>query len=125
MLNILLATLTEVISTEKDFDNGVAAEQDVNEAKKRFSQALNAIIDYRIQLAFDVRRRAQSQERIAVADSINSNVKVTASTIRSMAALSSAPPPPSDLSTPEELEKWKEEYTEWYENKRKAGVTIK
>ena len=125
MINVLLTTLKEVIEAEQDHSTGNADERDVFEAKKRFSQALNELIDYRIQIAFDERRRSQSYERIAVADSINVGVKSMASTVKSITALNSAPPPPpKDLKDPEKLRLWRESYEDWYETKRKTGITI-
>lgn len=123
MINVLITTLTEVLSAQKDYSTGNSEAKDVDDAKKRFAQSLHEYIDYRIQKAFDIRRKHQSQDRIKVADSINSSVKSTASTIRSISALNSAPPPP-DLSDPEGLEKWKEIYEKWYETKRKDGINI-
>ena len=125
MISVLLTTLKEVIEAEQDHSTGNADERDVFEAKKRFSQALNELIDYRIQIAFDERRRSQSYERIAVADSINVGVKSMASTVKGITALNSAPPPPpKDLKDPEKLRLWRESYEDWYETKRKTGITI-
>jgi hypothetical protein len=126
MINILLTTLLGVLSAHQDRAKGVVDARELNEAKKRFSDALSGFIDYRIRLAFEQRRKTQSQEMIAVADSINASVKATATTIKSIAALNSAPPPPppEDVNNPEAMHKWREIYTEWYEKKRKQGVSI-
>lgn len=124
MINVLLATLTEVIEAQRDHAAGQADTKDVLEAKKRFSQALNELIDHRIAIAFEERRRHISQDRIATADSINAGVKSLAANIKSIAALNSAPPPPQDLKNWEAMNKWREAYSEWYETKRKKGVSI-
>lgn len=126
MINILLTTLLNVLSAHKERAGGNADAKDVNDAKKRFSDALNSIIDYRIRLAFEQRRKHQSQEMIAVADSINTSVKATRATLRGIAALNSAPPPPSPeaVNDPEAMHKWRELYQKWYDSKRKEGVTI-
>jgi len=126
MINALLTSLLSVMAAHRDRTTGNADARDVQIAKKRFAQALNGLIDYRIKLAFEERRKHQSQQMIAAADSINSTLKSTASTIKSIVALSSAPPPPrpEDLDNPEAMRKWREIYEQWYESKRKAGVSI-
>jgi hypothetical protein len=122
-MNVLLATLLEFLDLNKDFVTGNADEVEVSESKKRFFQALIDVIDYRVQIAMEERRRALSQERIAVADSINSSIKSTASTIKSITALNSAPPPPTTANS-DDMQKWLEEYDKWYNTKRKDGVSI-
>jgi hypothetical protein len=122
-MNVLLATLLEFLDLNKDFVTGNADEVEVSESKKRFFQALIDVIDYRVQIAMEERRRALSQERIAVADSINSSIKSTASTIKSITALNSAPPPPT-TANPEDMQKWLEAYDKWYNTKRKDGISI-
>lgn len=124
MINVLLATLTEVIQAQQDHATGNADTKDVLAAKKRFAQALHEIIDHRIDLAMEERRRHLSQERIARADSINAGVKNMAANIKSIAALNSAPPPPENLKDQDALKQWRDAYSEWYESKRKAGITI-
>jgi hypothetical protein len=121
MIDVLLATLTDLLEIQKAHSTGNAELDDVRESKKRFAKAAYELIDYRVQAAFEERRRYQSQERIAAADSINFAVKSTASTIKTMAALNSAPPPPENI---EDMEKWKKAYREWYETKRQDGMTI-
>lgn len=71
MINVLLATLVEYLTTQMDHSTGNADSMEVLETKKHFGQALNELIDYRIQCALEERRRHQSQERLAAADSIN------------------------------------------------------
>ena len=124
MINVLLATLTEFLEAKKDLITGNADVDSVRETKKRFSKALYELIDYRISLAMEERRRYQSQERIAAADSINLAVKSTASTIKSLTALNSAPPPPTGDYSYEDMERWRAAYSEWYDTKRKDGMTI-
>jgi hypothetical protein len=126
MIDALLTTLLSVLDAHRDRLTGNAQARDVQQAKKRFALALNGIIDYRVKLAFEERRKHQSQQMLAVADSINSTVKSTASTIKSISALNSAPPPPrpEDLNNKEAMKKWREIYEQWYETKRKAGVSI-
>jgi hypothetical protein len=124
MIGVLLTTLLEVIKIDHDVTTGNADERDASEARKRFYQALCDMVDHRIQLAFDERRRHQSYERIAVADSINVNIKTTASTIRSISALNSAPPPPEDIYNTKAMQEWQDAYKAWYQTKRKAGIDI-
>lgn len=124
MISVLLTTLLEVIKLDHDVLTGNADEKDLPEARKRFYQSLCDMIDHRIQIAFDERRRHQSYERIAVADSINSSIKTTASTIKSITALNSAPPPPADIYNMKAMQEWQDAYTLWYQTKRKAGIDI-
>jgi hypothetical protein len=124
IINVLLATFTDIIKAQQDHATGNADVNDVLEAKKRFSQALNEYIDYRIDLAFEERRRKMSSDRIATADSINVGVKSMATAVKSISALNSAPPPPTDPKDIHGMEKWKEAYADWYENKRKSGMII-
>jgi hypothetical protein len=124
MINVLLATFTDVIKVQQDHVTGNADMNDVLEAKKRFSQALNEYIDYRIDIAFEQRRRKISSDRIAAADSINAGVKSMATAVKSISALNSAPPPPTDPKDVNGMEKWKEAYADWYENKRKSRMII-
>jgi hypothetical protein len=124
MINVLIASLTELLVLEQDFKNGHADIEDVNEAKKRFISALHAIIDYRVNLANDERRKHLSQERIAIADTINASLQSTATTVRTIAALNSAPPPPNDPSNRDEIKRWVEEYNRWYDNQREKGMKI-
>jgi len=124
MINVLLATLTEVIQAQQDHATGNADTKDVLEAKKRFAQALNEVIDHRIDLIMEERRRHLSQDRIARADSINAGVKSMAANIKSIVALNSAPPPPQDLKDTKAMQQWRDAYSEWYESKRKEGITI-
>lgn len=124
MINVLLATITEVIHAQQDHATGNVEKKDVVEAKKRFARALNEVIDYRIDLAMEDRRRKMSHDRIATADSINAGVKSMATNIKSLSALNSAPPPPENITDPDALQKWRDNYAEWYNNKRKSGITI-
>jgi hypothetical protein len=121
MLDILLATLFDIINTNHDYNTGNADLNSLNETKKRFIQALGEFVDFRIREALDERRTALSQERLAVADSINATIKSTASTIKSFSALNSAPPPANDKQA---FEEWMKQYTAWYENNRKNGMDI-
>ena len=124
MIKVLLATLMEFIEAQKDHAAGQADTQAVLDATKRFNQALNELIDYRISLAFEDRRRSLSQERIIIADSINAGIKNMAANIKSISALNSAPPPPHNLDDKDSLKRWQEIYEEWYETKRKKGISI-
>jgi len=93
----------------------------IDGAKKLFVKSLYDIIDHRIDAAF-IRRKSTSQERIAAADSINSTIKSTASTIKTMSALTSAPPPARD---DQDWEEWMEEYKKWYDTNREEALKIK
>jgi len=124
MTNVLLATLIEFLQIQKDYFTGNADENNLNETKRRFNKSLSELIDARIQFALDERRKHQSQERILTADSINLAVTSTASTIRSIVALNSAPPPPDNIKDTEDMDRWRQEYNEWYEIKRRNGMTI-
>lgn len=124
MISTLLETLIDALETKKEHILGNAEKQLFIDAKKRFLEALNNFIDYRISIALEQRRKSLSHERIAVADSINSAIKATASTVKSIAALNAAPSPPVNIHDAKDMEKWIQVYTEWYNTKRKAGVTI-
>ena len=124
MINVLLVTFADVLKTQQDHITGNADVNDVIEAKKRFSQALNEYIDNRIDIAFEQRRRKVSSDRIATADSINAGVKSMVTAVKSISALNSAPPPPTDPKDIKGMEKWKAAYTDWYDNQRKSGMNI-
>jgi hypothetical protein len=121
MIDVLLATFFDIINTQHDYKTGNADQESFNEAKKRFVQALNEFVDYRVREQLDIRRTSLSQERIAAADSINASITSTASTIRSLNALVSAPPPPKDSARYNE---WVKNYQDWYENGREKGMNI-
>jgi hypothetical protein len=119
----ILAALVEYLDTKRAISNGHAQPEELSDVKKRFADAFNEYIDHRFNAHYERRRRHMSSQRIQAADAINSSVKGTAASIRSMAALNSAPPPPKD-KTPEAVEKWYKDYKEWYENARKKGLNI-
>jgi hypothetical protein len=120
-VNVLISALIEALYLYQEHKSGNIDPDTLASSNKRFLLALDQYIDYRIKLEMESRRRAMSQERIAVSDSINSSIKSTASIIKSISALNSAPPPPTDIS---DIQQWMEEYTEWYENKRKVAISI-
>jgi len=124
MISVLLTTLLEIIKLYPDVVTGNADERDLSAAKKRFYQSLCDMVDHRIQIAFDERRRHQSYERIAVADAINTGIKTTANIIKSITALNSAPPPPADIYDSQLMQAWQDDYTLWYQTKRKSGIEI-
>jgi small-conductance mechanosensitive channel len=123
MIEIIISALTELLEIQKDYNSGNAEEQFLLESKKRFANSLNEFIDYRVGVVLDKRRSAISQDRLSLADSINVAVQSTASTIKTLSALQSAPPPIKD-GNDEELKIWVEEYNNWYVNNRKKGMTI-
>ncbi|MFA5758624.1 MAG: hypothetical protein WC942_04605 [Clostridia bacterium] len=123
MISALISTLTEILHLQKDVSTGNAEQASVNAAKKRFAQALYEMIDYRVQIALEERRASISQSRIHAADSINAAIKTSASAVKSITALNSAPPPPTS-NDPNLMRKWVITYQEWYEGKRRAGVSI-
>lgn len=123
MIEIIISALTELLEIQKDYTSGNAEEQYLLESKKRFANSLNEFIDYRVGVVLDKRRSAISQDRLSLADSINVAVQSTASTIKTLSALQSAPPPIKD-GNDEELKIWVEEYNNWYVNNRKKGMTI-
>lgn len=123
-MNILIATLIDVIDAQQNYSTGNAEASSVTEAKERFSKALEEFVEMKIRASFDRRRTNASQEMLAVAGSIDSNIRSTASTIRGLAALNSAPIPPDDVNDPDELKKWKINYKAWYENNRKDGMKM-
>lgn len=124
MINILITTLLELLDLHKEVSTGQADIDSYNESKKRFSKAFNEYLDYRNQSFYDDRRSKISQDRIQMADSINSSIKSTAASVRSITALNSAPPPPSDPNDKEAMTHWLKEYQDWYENQRNSGITI-
>jgi len=123
MSSLLLATLSDYLNLLKEYSSGCASEDELFESKKRVLQSLDEYIDYRLSLKFEERRRSMSQERISIADSINSNVKTSAATIKSLSALNAAPTPPTNAS-PEEMKEWLKVYNEWFEGQRKNGLNI-
>ena len=123
-IDIFLAAMREYFSAKSDFESGNAERRQVDEAKRRVAAYLNQYVDSRIQLALEYRRRKQSSDRIQLADTINSAMKSTASTFKSMNALNTAPPPPLDHEDPEKMEEWRKKYAEWYENTRKNGLKL-
>lgn len=96
----------------------------IENAKKVFGNALYEIIDHRIEAAFS-KRKSTPQERLAAADSINSSIKSTASTIRSLFALNSAPEPPDKELSEEALKEWFEKYYAWYHTSREEAMQIR
>lgn len=118
MIDNLLKSLTNLILLKNE-SNGYL---NINDAKKSFIKYLSDFIDYRIKVDRDINRKNHSKDRIFAADSINSNLKSTASTIKSMSALSKAPAPPNDN---DDIKLWLEEYTKWYNGKRSEGMDIK
>jgi hypothetical protein len=123
-IDVFLAALREYLSAKKDYETGQAEQRLVDDARRRVAAYLNQYIDSRIYLALEQRRRKQSSDRIQLADTINSAMKSTASTFKSMKALSTAPPPPNDPTDKQKMDEWQKSYAEWYENTRKNGMTI-
>jgi hypothetical protein len=123
MIDVLISTLSELLNIQKEFITGNADQEVVQENQKRFASALNELIDYRVQILLDRRQAGRSQERLAVADSINTAMQSTASTIKSLSALQSAPPPIENPSETE-MKVWIEEYNSWYDNKRKKAMCL-
>jgi hypothetical protein len=123
MIKILLATLSDALNTQKDYVNGLVDDNIVLESEKRFVKAIYDFIDFRVQSHFEDRRKHMSQERIAIADNLNSAIKATSSSIKSITALNSAPVPPTNASK-EDMELWVKNYQEWYDGQRKSGISI-
>jgi hypothetical protein len=119
----ILATLVDYLNTKQAISDGTAHPEELAASKKRFADALNEYLDWRFEASYEKRRKHMSSQRIQAADAINSTVKGTAASIRSMSALNSAPPPPKDKN-PEAVEKWYRDYKAWYENARKKGMNI-
>ena len=124
MIDILLASLIEYINTKTEHVRGGVEAEHVVESKKRFAAALNEFVDNRVAAHLEERRRTQSQERISIADSINSAMKSTAVSVKSIAALNSAPSPPPDPEDKDAFDKWVKNYDEWYQCNRKKGMQI-
>ena len=122
--DVLLASLTDFLSVKSDHVEGLATAEDLADAKKRCYEALNQYIDFRVNATLEERRRSVSHERINIAESIDSAMKSTASSVRAISALNSAPAPPMYIDDKEAMKKWKEAYEEWYEDKRKRGISI-
>ena len=122
MIDVLLASLTEYINLKHDHIKGQAEVEHVVNAKKRFAQSLNEYVDSRLFIHFEQRRKHMSQERLKIADSINSSMQNAATSIKSIAALNSAPTPPKDMSDHKAVEKWMKSYNDWYDNQRKKGL---
>ena len=125
MLSLLLDAYNIYKILEKDYSNGLAEEKDVLEAKKHISNLLIEFVDYRIKLAFEERRRSASKKRIEIAETINSTMKNTSQTIKSVSALMAAPAPPKDLADGDSVLKFFDKYKEWYNNDREKGISFK
>lgn len=125
MIDVLLTSISEFISLQKDYANGQVEEKLVNDSMKRFAGALTEYIDYRIKAAFEERRKVISQEKISLAEELNTTVKETAQSIHSIQALNSAPAPPSDPLDQSAMEQWSKDYHKWYFEKRTRGMSIK
>jgi len=124
MIDVLLAALTEYLSAKKDHVAGQLTIEELAAAKKRCAEALNEYVDFRVQAVLDERRKHISQERIQIADNINSTIKNSAAVVRSVTALNSAPPPPMAIDDPKKMAEWRKQYAEWYENQRKKGISV-
>ncbi len=122
--DILLASLTDFLTVSEEHLKDLATSEDLIEAKKRFYDALNQYIDFRVSATLEERRRTVSQDRINIAESIDSALKSTASSVRAITALNSAPAPPMHVDDKEAMKKWKEAYQEWYDSKRKRGISV-
>jgi 3-phosphoglycerate kinase len=97
--------------------------------EKKLYSSLNDLIDNRVNAILEEKKSSQSQERIAVIDAVNTSVRSTASTVRSITALNSAPAPIEkselDALLTVDIYVWFEAYRCWYNTKRKDGMTIK
>jgi len=125
MIKILITTFIDVLQNQKEYATGQIEEDLLNSSYKRFSIALNEYIHYNCEL-FDHERRIKSgQDRISIADSINTSIKSTATSVRSMSALSSAPTPPVNIHDPNSMDEWVKDYDSWYKNQRENAITIK
>lgn len=124
MFDIFLAALTEYLQTKQDYTAALVSEEELTAAKKRLAESLNEYIDFRVEASWEDRRRHISQERVKLADDINTTIKSTASAVRTITALNSAPAPPIDVTDPKKMKAWQEKYSEWYETQRKKGITI-
>ena len=124
MIDILLTSLIEFIESKKDHIDGQVDIEHVIDAKKRFANSFNEYIDYRVALKFEDRRKSMSQERIASAETLHSAIQSTASSVRSLSALNSAPIPPVNHSDEKAMKVWTETYNEWFNNDRKKAMKI-
>lgn len=93
----------------------------IDKAKEEFANCFYPIIDHRIEAVLEEKKSTPS-DRIAVADSINSSIKSTASTIKIMSALASAPKPPERN---DDVYLWLENYIDWYNINREDALKIK
>jgi hypothetical protein len=123
-MSILLSSLAEYLGMKEDLASGQIDQEQVFEAKKRTIQALDEYIDYRIALATEERSRQRGSDRVSIANAINSAVKGTAASVKSLTALNAAPIPPQDVTNVEAMKKWQESYKEWYDNQRRKGLDI-
>ena len=122
-VDIILASLVEYLNANSEHKSGNIEYSEVIEARKRFSQSFNEYVDHRVQAGITKRRSQQSQQRIDLAQTINSAMKGTQMKFSTIRALSSAPPPPTSKK-PEDLKKWQEEYDKWYNDERAKGLDI-
>lgn len=125
-IDLVLASIEEYLELKGFTTSGTSDPKQVQEAKARVARACHQFVEYRITHALDVRRRSMSAERIKIADSMNSNLKDMATSVKSLTALNSAPPPmmPDELNKKTDLETWMKAYTEWYNSDRSNGMKI-
>lgn len=125
MIKLLITTFIDVLNNHKEYSAGQIEEDILNSSYKRFSTALNEYINYNIELFYNERRIKSGHDRVSIADSINTTIKSTASSFRSMSALSSAPTPPINIHDLDLMEQWVKDYDDWYKTQREHAITIK
>lgn len=123
MLDILLAALQEYASLKQNHSNGMADAADVSSSKHRLEGALNDYIDQRIlhHLNSTSQTFSASQTNLKAAESFNDSIQTTTKSIRTIAALNSAPLPPESRDQ-KVIQQWFKAYEDWYENHRKNAI---
>lgn len=108
MVDILFASLFDALRIQQDLRTGNADLQEANDSSARFVKALNTLIDQRINLNIEDRKKFRNKEK--------DNIKY-------IIALNSAPSPLDevDLEDADFVREWFKQYKHWYETKRKAG----
>lgn len=125
-IDLILASLEEYLISKGYSSSEESNPDEVKEAKARVAKSLHQFVEYRITHAMDVRRKSLSAERIKIADTMNTNLKDMATSVKSLTALNSAPAPlkPEEMNNKKDVEVWMKAYSEWFKNDRSNGMKI-
>jgi tRNA isopentenyl-2-thiomethyl-A-37 hydroxylase MiaE len=121
MISVLLKTLSDFFSAKQEVDKGLAEPYLAEEAQNRFANSLESYVDERIAVFYNKQKKSASG-RYSVADELSSRISSSASSVRSISALNTAPQPLDDTSDADVVKRWMKAYYSWYSNDRKNGM---